>query len=74
VIANPFGSITHAVCVQENVICSEDSRVFRIFNAQRYLKRCLTNHASEVSRLLYINNVIISGSNDGALKCFTTVL
>lgn len=56
---------------QSFIICSEDSRVLRLFNDRRYVDRVLTNHNDIITCLLKFKNkpILITASSDGAIKC-----
>lgn len=79
-VQTPYGQISHAQSVGTSeqhirIICSEYSRVLRIFSEKRFLERVLTNHNDSIVKMLKVDgqNVIITASIDGALKYITAV-
>lgn len=54
------------------VLTSEDSRIFRIWNHNKFVSRIVSKHNDIVTRVLKVpeKNMFISGGKDGSIKCF----
>ena len=52
------------------IMCSEDSRVLRLFSTSRFLERVLTNHNDIIVNLLKLDGqaIVLTGGIEGAIK------
>ena len=71
----PYGLITHGCVVGTKFVSSEDSRMLRVFGNKRYESRIYTNHNDCIRQVIKIKDVpvIITGSDDGAIKFHSIV-